>query len=55
MMNKSKNTYTLSILAAGCVWGFMGLFRRYMGEAGFTSSGGRALGRVRPVTVRPVR
>lgn len=39
MMNKSKNTYTLSILAAGCLWGFMGLFRRYMGEAGFSSSG----------------
>lgn len=38
-MNKSKNTYTLSILAAGCLWGFMGLFRRYMGEAGFSSSG----------------
>ena len=34
-----KNAYTVSILAAGCLWGFMGLFRRYMGEAGFTSSG----------------
>lgn len=28
MMNKSKNTYTLSILAAGCLWGFMGLDRK---------------------------
>ena len=36
---KSKNIYTVSILAAGCLWGFMGLFRRYMGEAGFSSSG----------------
>ena len=34
-----KNAYTISILAAGCLWGFMGLFRRYMGEAGFSSSG----------------
>lgn len=34
-----KNIYTISILAAGCLWGFMGLFRRYMGEAGFSSSG----------------
>lgn len=34
-----KHGYTISILAAGCLWGFMGLFRRYMGEAGFSSSG----------------
>lgn len=33
-----KNKFTIAILAAGCLWGFMGLFRRYMGEAGFLSS-----------------
>ncbi len=33
-----KNKFTIAILAAGCLWGFMGLFRRYMGEAGFSSS-----------------
>lgn len=34
----SKHKYTTAILAAGCLWGFMGLFRRYMGELGFSAS-----------------
>lgn len=36
-MNKSK--YSLAVIAAGSLWGFMGLFRRYMGELGFDSFG----------------
>ena len=34
----SRHKYTAAILAAGCLWGFMGLFRRYMGELGFSAS-----------------
>ena len=37
-MKTGRNKYTAAILAAGCLWGFMGLFRRYMGEAGFSAS-----------------
>ena len=37
-MKTGRNKYTAAILAAGCLWGFMGLFRRYMGEVGFSAS-----------------
>lgn len=32
------NKYTFSILGAGCLWGFMGLFTRQLGALGFVSS-----------------
>lgn len=31
--------YTLAVLCAGCLWGFMGFFRRLLGEAGLGSAG----------------
>jgi len=31
--------YAAAIIASGCLWGFMGLFRRYMGELGISSAG----------------
>lgn len=34
-----KSIYSLSVILAGCLWGFMGLFRRYMGKLGFDSFG----------------
>ena len=34
-----KLKYTLAILAAGCLWGFMGLFTRRLNDFGFDSPG----------------
>lgn len=34
-----KNKYAAAVIAAGCLWGFMGLFRRYMGALGISASG----------------
>ena len=34
---KSKNIYTVSILAAGCLWGFMGLLVRSTDSLGLDS------------------
>ncbi len=34
-----KNKYSVCILAAGCLWGFMGLFRRQLGAIGVSSMG----------------
>ena len=33
------NRYTICILGAGCLWGFMGLFTRQLGALGFDSPG----------------
>jgi DME family drug/metabolite transporter len=35
----SKGKYSAAIIAAGSLWGFMGLFRRYMGGAGVQTAG----------------
>jgi len=34
-----KSVYSLSVILAGCLWGTMGIFRRHMGDAGFSSLG----------------
>lgn len=34
-----KNKYTLAVVLSGCLWGFMGLFRRLMGGIGLSSAG----------------
>ena len=31
--------HSVSILAAGVLWGFMGLFRRYMADIGVSTAG----------------
>ncbi|NCB51230.1 MAG: EamA family transporter [Clostridia bacterium] len=31
--------HAAAIITSGCLWGFMGLFRRYMGEMGISSAG----------------
>ena len=31
------NKYTLSILGAGCLWGFMGMFTRHLTDYGFST------------------
>lgn len=31
--------YSAAVIASGCLWGFMGLFRRYMGEIGVSTPG----------------
>lgn len=36
-MNKSK--YSLSVFTSGCLWGFMGMFRRFMGAMGLDTFG----------------
>ena len=36
-MEKSK--FSVAVVAAGCLWGFMGLFRRYMGAIGVPTAG----------------
>lgn len=33
------NRFTVSILGAGCLWGFMGLFTRHLNDLGFDSPG----------------
>ncbi len=35
----SKNKYSACVILAGCLWGFMGLFRRYLGAAGMSTAG----------------
>lgn len=34
-----KSVYSAAVIAGGCLWGLMGLFRRYMGSLGFDSYG----------------
>jgi len=34
-----KRKYSAAVVAAGCLWGFMGLFRRCMGAAGVPTAG----------------
>ena len=39
MQNKTEYKHIVAVLAAGTLWGFMGLFRRYLGQAGVDSAG----------------
>ena len=39
MQRKTDFTYITAVLTAGTLWGFMGLFRRYLGQAGVDSAG----------------
>lgn len=34
-----KHIYSAAVIASGCLWGLMGLFRRSLGSLGFDSFG----------------
>lgn len=39
VMAMGKSRYSAAVVVAGCFWGFMGLFRRAMGDIGVTTAG----------------